>query len=32
MFGVFIIISVAVAIVTAHTPQEWKEIFKNTKE
>ena len=28
----FIIISVAVAIVTARTPEEWKEILKNVEE
>jgi hypothetical protein len=28
----FIIISVAVAIVTAHSPEEWKEILNNVEE
>lgn len=28
----FIIISVAVLIVTAHTPEEWRNIFNNVKE
>jgi hypothetical protein len=32
MIVLFVIISVAVAIVTAHTPAEWKDIFDNIKE
>jgi len=30
--GIFILISVAVLIVTAHTPDEWQQIFDNIKE
>ncbi len=32
MFGAFIVISVAVLIITAHTPEEWRNIFNNVKE
>lgn len=30
--GLFIITSVLLLVVTGHTPEEWKEIFRNTKE
>lgn len=32
MIALFIIISVALLIVTGHTPEEWKEIFTKMNE
>lgn len=32
MIGAFIVISVAVLIITAHTPEEWAKIFSNINE
>lgn len=32
MFSLFLLLSGLVAIVTAHTPQEWESIFNNVKE
>lgn len=29
MFGLFILISCAVLVVSAHTPEEWEEIINN---
>lgn len=32
MMALFIIVSVAIMIVTAHTPEEWKQIINDIKE
>ena len=32
MINVFLFVSVVVLIATAHTPQEWSNIFNNVKE
>lgn len=32
MFIFFLLISVAVLIITAHTPEEWAQIFSNINE
>jgi hypothetical protein len=32
MMALFIIVSVAIMIVTAHTPEEWQQIINDIKE
>ena len=32
MFILFLLISVAVLIITAHTPEEWAQVFSNINE
>jgi len=32
MFGLFLLLSLAILIVTSLTPEEWQEVIKNCKE